>query len=137
MTERRRYTAKERARAVGVALVDGVTEAERQTKIPKETIQYWTRKPEFAHLRTTAREEVVEQLWVGIQVGVEVLTAGLKGDAPLNHKAAAFDSLTERYALLNGEATVRTETADLTAGYDDHERATLRRLLDEALESAK
>jgi hypothetical protein len=120
-----------------VAVVDGVTRAQEVTGIPKTTIDYWLDKPEFVQLRTTAREAVIEQLWVGIQVGVEVLTAGLKGDAPLNHKAAAFDSLTERYALLNGEATVRTETADLTAGYDDHERATLRRLLDEALESAK
>ena len=116
----RKYTAKERARAVGIAAVEGVTAAERETGIPKTTIQYWTEKPEFVHLRTTARETVIEQLWVGIQVGIEALTAGLQGDAPVNHKAAAFQALAERYALLNGEATTRSENREL---YDrpDHE----------------
>jgi len=113
MAERRRYTARTRAKAVGIAVVDGVTAAERQTGIPKETIQYWTQKPEFAHLRTTARETVLEQLWVGLQIGIEVLTAGLKSNAPLNHKADAVRTLAERYALLNGEATMRSENREL------------------------
>lgn len=119
MATRRRYTARERAKAVGIAAVEGVTEAERQTGTPKETIQYWTTKPEFAHLRTTAREAVVESFWIGIQVGLEQVTAGLKGDAPLNHKAEALRTLTEKYQLLSGGATERTETHDWKL--DDHE----------------
>jgi len=43
----RRYTAKQRAKAVGVAMVDGVTAAERVTGIPKTTIQDWTKRPEY------------------------------------------------------------------------------------------
>jgi hypothetical protein len=109
-TTRRRYSAKERAKAVGIAAVEGVTAAERSTGIPKETIHYWANKPEFAQLRTTARETVVTELWVGIQVGVKELVSGLQGDAPLNHKADAFKSLADRYALLNGEATERIES---------------------------
>ena len=126
MAERRRYTAKQRALAVGIATVDGVTAAERETGIPKETIQYWTHKPEFAQLRTTARETVIEQLWIGIQVGIEVLTAGLKSDAPLNHKADALRTLAERYALLNGEATTRTENRELHDKSDDELRDGVR-----------
>ena len=137
MAERRRYTAKERAKAVGIATVDGVTRAEKVTGIPKTTIDYWLDKPEFVHLRTTAREKVIEELWVGIQVGVKELTDGLKGDAPLHHKASAFDSLAERYALLNGEATARHETADVTAKLNDHETAALEDALENLLESAK
>ena len=133
MAERRKYTAKQRANAVGIAVVEGVTAAERTTGIPKETVQYWTQKPEFVQLRTTAREVVVEQLWIGIQVGIEELTKGLQSDAPVNHKAAAFEALAERYALLNGEATTRTETRTLTDGLDDHEKAALRSVLDDVL----
>ena len=113
MAERRRYTARTRAKAVGIAMVDGVTSAERQTGIPKETIQYWTAKPEFAHLRTTARETVAEEMWIGIQVGVRELVAGLSGDAPLHHKASAFQALADRFALLTGGATSRTESREL------------------------
>ncbi len=112
-------------------MVEGVTEAERQTGIPKNTIQYWLNSPEFVHLRTTARPIVVESLWVGIQVGIQELTLGLRGEAPLQHKAAAFEALAQRYALLNGEATTRSDT--VTSGMDDHERAALREILDEAI----
>ena len=113
MAERRRYTQRTRAKAVGIALVDGVTAAERTTGIPKETIQYWTQKPEFAHLRTTAHDIVAEEMWIGIQVGVRELVAGLAGDAPLHHKASAFQALADRYALLTGGATSRTESREL------------------------
>ena len=114
MAERRRYTQKTRAKAVGIATVEGVTEAERQTGIPKQTIDYWLDKPEFGHLRTTAREVVVDSFWVGIQIGAKALTEGLQSDAPLNHKADAFRSLADRYLLLNGEATARSEHRDIS-----------------------
>lgn len=110
---RRRYTAKQRAKATGIAVVEGVTEAERQTGIPKETIQYWTQKPEFAQLRTTAREVVADEFWVGVQVGIEEVIKGLQGDAPLKEKAVAFGVVYDRYALLTGGATGRTENRDL------------------------
>lgn len=137
MTTRRRYTAKQRATAAGIALVEGVTEAERQTGIPKQTIDYWTSKPEFGQLRTTARETVAEQFWVGIQVGLREVTKGLEGDAPLREKADALRTLGERYALLTGMATSRSETRDLTAGMDDHEKAALRKVIDDVLETAE
>ena len=136
MAERRRYDARTKAKAVGIALVDGVTKAGEVTGIPKTTIDYWLDKPEFVQLRTTARDAVIQQLWVGLQVGVEVLTSGLRGDAPLNHKAAAFDSLAERYALLSGDVTSRSETKAITAGLDDHEKEALRAVLDQILEPA-
>lgn len=125
MVTRRRYTARQKAKAVGIAMLEGVTEAERQTGTPKETIQYWTTRPQFAHLRTTARETVVESFWVGIQIGLEQVTAGLQGDAPLNHKAEALRTLSEKYQLLSGHATERIETNDVTGAFDDHEKSIL------------
>lgn len=111
---RRRYTAKQKAEAVGIALVDGVTAAERQTGIPKQTIDYWQSKPEFGHLRTTARETVVDQFWIGIQVGLREVIKGIEGDAPLKEKADALRVMADRHALLTGGATGRTENRDLS-----------------------
>ena len=119
---------------MGIATVDGVTRAEKVTGIPKTTIDYWLDKPEFVQLRTTAREKVVEKLWVGVQVGVDVLTEGLRSDAPLHHKSDAFRALADRYALLNGEATERHEMGGVTAGLNDHEREQLRTVLRQAIE---
>lgn len=126
MATRRKYSAATRAQAVGIAVVDGVTAAERVTGIPKETIHQWKNRPEYAQLRTTAREVVIEQLWVGIQIGIDALTEGLKSDAPVNHKAAAFQALAERYALLNGEATTRSENRELHDKSDDELLAGVR-----------
>ena len=113
MVPRRRYTAKQKAAAVGVALVDGVTEAERQTGIPKETIHYWQSKPEFAQLRTTAREVVVDQFWIGLQVGLREVLKGIESDAPLKEKSDALRVIADRYALLTGDATSRMESREL------------------------
>jgi len=116
---------------VGIAVADGVTAAERATGIPKQTIDYWQSKPEFGHLRTTAQETVAEQFWIGIQVGLREVIKGLEGDAPLREKAEAMKVMADRYALLTGAATSRTET--ITAGLNDHEKALLKEAIDNAL----
>ncbi len=134
MTERRRYTAKERAAAVGIAVADGVTAAGRKTGIPKQTIDYWQSKPEFGHLRTTARETVIDQFWIGIQVGLREVIKGIEGDAPLREKAEAMKVMADRYALLTGEATSRSEHRELTEALDDHEREALARIIHAAVE---
>src|SRR5262245_27403427 len=119
MSTRRRYTTKDRAHAAGIGIVEGVTEAERPTGIPKETIQYWVNKQEFAHLRTTAREMVADEFWVGVQVGIEEVIKGLRSDAPLKEKAVAFGVIYDRHALLTGGATGRTESRDITGTLSD------------------
>jgi hypothetical protein len=114
MTTRRRYTAKQRAEAAGIAIVEGVTRAGEQTGIPKTTIQRWLAKPECVQMRTTAREEFLADIYVGMQIGSDALAQGLADpEVPLNHKAAAWSALVDRYALLSGEATSRSETRQL------------------------
>lgn len=115
---------------MGIAVTEGVTQAERDTGIPKTTIQYWTHDPEFAQLRTTAREVVAEQFWMGIQIGIAQVAQGLAGDAPLRDKADATVKLLEKYLLLKGEATTRSETRDLTEHLPDHERQALADAVD-------
>lgn len=128
----RHYPAATRAKATGIAAAEGVTEAERQTGIPKETIHYWLNKPEFAHLRTTAREAVADQFWVGVQVGVEQIVAGLRSEAPLKDKAAALATLYDRHALLTGGATGRTESRDISGSLSDADVLAALRAVDEA-----
>jgi len=89
--------------------------------------------PEFATLRARTREEVAELFWVVVQEGVQEVRKGLNSEEPLRDKAQAIGILYDRYALLSGQATSRTEHRDLTASLDDHERATLRDLIEGAL----
>lgn len=130
MAERRKYSAKQRAEAVGIAAVEGVTRAEESTGIPKETIHYWLQKPEFARLRTTAREEVEAAFWIGIQVGLEEVTTGLRGDAPLKDKAAALQVLYDRHALMTGQATSRTESRSITEDLPADDKRRIREWID-------
>lgn len=111
---RRRYTAREKARGVGIAVVEGVTEAERQTGIPKVTIWQWMQKPEYEQLRTSARETVAERFWVGIQVGLDEVVKGLRDpETPLKDKSHALGVMYDRHALLTGGATGRMESREL------------------------
>jgi hypothetical protein len=113
--------------------VSGQTEAEQQTGIPQQTISGWFNSPEFSELRSRTREQVAAQFWAVIQRGLEQVDAGLDGDHPLRDKAQALGILYDRYALLSGQATSRTEHRDLTADLDDHEKQTLRDLIEGAL----
>jgi hypothetical protein len=122
MAERRRYSKTQKAAAVGLALVHGVTETERRTGIPKQTIQVWTERPEYGQLRTTARDAVADQFWAAIQIGLRAVVGGLDDpDVPLRDKQQALATLYDRHALLTGAATSRTESRDLTGTISDLE----------------
>lgn len=124
----RKYrSATEKAKAVGIAVVTGVTEAERQTGIPKESIQRWLAHPATAQLRTRAREDVAAGMWAGVQVGLQAVVEGLRSpEAPLRDKATALGILYDRFALMSGEATSRTESKALTDDISPDERQRLR-----------
>lgn len=133
MAERRRYSARTKARAVGIALVENAEVAAERTGIPRRTIGYWMDHPEFAALRLKTREEVAETMWVGVQVGVEEVIKGIKGDAPLRDKAVALGILWDKQALMSGQATSRSEHTEMAEHLDDHEAQALSDLIDEEL----
>jgi hypothetical protein len=91
------------------------------TGIPKTTIQYWVDSPEFDHLRTTARETVVETFWAAVQVGLDEVVKGFRSEAPLKDKAVALATVYDRHALLTGGATARSESRDITGSLSDSE----------------
>ncbi len=129
MSTRRRYTAKERAAAVGLATVDGVTQAEAKTGIPKTTIQYWIDKPEFAQLRTKSRDAVADEFWTVIQVGLRRIADLIPASDDLQKVSVATGILYDKHALLMGMATSRSESRDLTGTMPD---ADLIAAVDEA-----
>lgn len=135
---RDQYSPVERARAVGMAAVMGQTQAAEALGIPLSTLHGWWERPDLAALRTTAREDVAAQMWEAAQLGLAEMVKGLENPrAPLRDKTMATSMLIEKFLLLTGQATGRTEVIALTDGMDDHERATLRELIDAALSAAE
>lgn len=127
----RRYTAEDRASAVGVALAEGVTEAERATGIPRETVAYWLDRPEYAAIRERTRDQLAADVRAAFSLALDRLSRTLaEGDVDLRGLAYTVDRLGTRLALLEGGATERLETRTLLEGLDDHERAALSEAID-------
>ena len=130
---RRRYTKTDRAKALGIAVVKGQRAAADETGVPLGTLHSWWERPEYQHLRTTTREDVIEQFRTAMQVGIEEVEKGLRSDAPLRDKAVAVSMLAEKFALFSGQATSRAETRDITGDLADDERERLAASIDEWL----
>lgn len=124
MPQRRRYDAKTRAKTVGIAVVEGVTHAERMTGIPKTTIQYWLDKPEFVYLRTKTQDDRAEQFRVAAQAAlarlIELIPTMDAHDLIILSGVAV-----DKAQLLSGGATSRTESRDLYDTINDHESEVL------------
>ncbi len=132
INKRRRYTKADKAKAVGIAEVSSQRAAADQTGIPLSTIHVWFQSEEFARLRTEKADVVGEMFWAGVQVGVEQVIAGLKGDAKLSEKSVALGILYDKYALMTGQATNRSEHRELSDEMDDHEKDVLQGILRDA-----
>lgn len=129
MVERKKWTkrsATEKARAVGIAVVSGVTEAGRQTGIPKGTIHDWMTDPAFEQLRTRKKDEVAAEVWAAFQAGVRRAVDLLPLTEDLAKVAMATGVLYDKHALMSGEATSRTESRALTDDLSDDEKLRLR-----------
>ena len=124
--------AAERARAVGVALMDGIAEASRKTGIPETTIHAWMDRPEFAELRSRTKDAVAEEWWAGVQLAfrrsLELLS---NTDDPVK-AATAGAIIFDKLALTRGDPTARSEVSTFH-GYNDHEKRAIADLLRQAL----
>lgn len=125
---RRRYTKAQRAAAVADAITSSAEAASERAGIPRSTLRYWLDDPEFAELRQTTRDQLADQLWTTIQVGVAEVSKGLRNpDAPLRDKVIAVGVLYDKHALLTGAATSRSESRDITGTISDAELAAALR----------
>ena len=119
---RRRYSQTERAEAVAAATLTSAEAAGEKLGIHPNTIRYWLDKPEFVELRAKTRDEVAERLWAAVQLGVDEVAKGLRDpDASLRDKATATGILYDKYALLTGGVTARSEARDITGTLSDAE----------------
>jgi transposase-like protein len=119
MATRRRYTAKEKARAVGIAVMTSTEAAADTEGIPESTLRYWMDKPEFADLRSKSRDSVADEFWTTIQVGLHRIADLIPLTEDLQKVSVATGILYDKHALLTGGATGRTESRDLTGSLAD------------------
>lgn len=134
MSERRRYTKRQKLSAVMAAEMAGVVAAEEQTGIPESTIRYWVDKPEFAAFRAKAREELADEVKVVAHLAWKRVAETMSEMEPRDAIFAAEKASTIMQ-LLRGDATSRTEHRDLTDELDDHERDVLAQILRDAAEA--
>ena len=121
----RRYTRKDKVAAVTAAAASSVLAAAQETGIPRTTIAYWLEQPEFAELRQKTREEAADG-WKVILHRAQERIMDLIPSMDADQIMVLGGIATDKSQLLTGGATSRTETRDLTADLDDHERAALK-----------
>lgn len=117
---------RQKLSAVLAADMVGVVAASEQTGIPESTIRYWAQRPEFAEYRARAREDMAEEVGLVAHLAWQRVAEALRAGT-LEPRDALFaaDKATTLYQLVTGSATSRTETRELLADFDDHERETV------------
>lgn len=135
MSERRRYTKRQKAAAVVTAEMSSTLAAAEALGIPESSIRYWLDDPQFANLRTKTREETAEGFGVLVHMAQGRLLE-LIPTMDARDLTILLGVATEKGQLLSGQATGRTETKTLTDGLADHEREALRRVIDLAIAEA-
>lgn len=122
--QRRRYTRQQKVDAIVAAETTNATAAAEQTGIPESSIRYWLDNPKFAELRAKTQQERAD----GFRVASTLALARLIDLIPTmdaKDLIVFMGVATDKMQLLSGQATDRTETRDLTYGFDDHEREVL------------
>ena len=129
----KRRPDSDRARALGIAVVEGVPVASEQTGIPERTIRLWQESAEYAELRQRTKEQAVEEWWAIVQRGFRKTAELLEGTTDSQRAATATAIIADKMLLIRGDATSRTETRSLSDVLDDHERAILSSVIDREL----
>lgn len=135
MAERRRYTRRQKATAISVAMASSAQAAAEETGIPRRTIGYWLDKPEFAELRQKTRDDLAQQMGTLAHLIATKLSERLDDLKP-GELVVALGIVTDKAQLLSGAATSRTETKTLSDDLNDHEKQQLRDALDRLLADA-
>ncbi len=133
MAERRRYSKLQKAEAVGLSVVKGTRPAAEQLGVPESSLRYWREEPEFARLRAETREDVAADVYAVFQKGVRRIEELLPTTEDMAKVAVATGILYDKFALMSGQATMRTENLALSERMNDHEKDALADAIDEWL----
>ena len=124
MAEHRRYTKRQKMTATVAAEMTSTEAASEALGIPRKTIAYWMDKPEFAELRHNAREKMADETLTVARLAWGQLAERIRtGNIETRDLVLATGMATDKAQLLNGGATGRTETRDLTGTISDAELA--------------
>lgn len=96
-----------------MAEILGVEEASAQTGVPISTIYDLRRRPEFVALRNEKKDDVAADMWAAMQSGVARIAELLPETKDIAKVAVTVGVLYDKYALLTGQATARTEHVDI------------------------
>lgn len=130
----RQYRPKTvKAEIVGLAEVIGIRPAARQAHVPESSIRRWREAPDMAQLRAETKADVQADVWAGFQTGVRRIVELLPETTDLGKVAIATGVLYDKFALMAGEATTRSESVALTDGLDADEKRRLRKIIDRAV----
>lgn len=123
MTERRRYTKRERAAAVVAATTDSSVEAAAERMgMPRKTLAYWLEMPEYAELRRKTRAEIAEGSMTLAHLAQAELARKVRAqEVEPRDLAVIYGIAIDKAQLLSGGATERVESKDVTDAFDDHE----------------
>lgn len=126
-------TQRQKAEIVGLAEVIGIRPAARQAQVPESSLRRWREDPDMAQLRAETKVEVQADVWAGFQTGVRRIVELLPEATDLAKVAIATGVLYDKFALMSGEATTRSESVALTDGLDADEKRRLRKIIDRAV----
>ena len=134
MTTHRRYTKAQKAGAVADVVRTSLTQAAEDNGVPITTLKYWYDGPEFADVRTKTREQLAQgSIAMAVIAQGELIRRIQSGAISDQALVAAYGVGIDKAQLLSGAATSRTESVSVTDGFDDHEKATLKAKIHEAI----
>jgi len=121
--------------AAVVAAANTNTRAAAESKgMPESTLRRWLDHPDMAYLRAKTRDELAEEsLALSYLAKAEFVRKIMAHEVEPRDLIVAYGIAVDKAQLLSGHATSRTEHLELTNSLDDHERATLRDLIEGAL----
>lgn len=123
----RTYTPEQRAQAVARASVIGPKVAARELGIPYRSVARWhsSPSPELAAVRLEAARSLIDE-YAELETLALARVRETLPTAPAHHAARALEVIAEHRALLAGEATARTESANLHVNVSTYEAALER-----------
>jgi hypothetical protein len=120
MREHRRYTRRQKVTAVVAAEMTSQEAAAEATGIPRTTLAYWMDDPEFVALRQNAREAMADEALTVARLAWGKLAQAIRaGELEPRDLVLATGMATDKAQLLNGMATARMESRDITGTLAD------------------
>lgn len=123
VTERRRYTKRQKATAVIAAELSTVAAAAESTGIPESTLRQWVQSPLYAELRAKTRDDMAEESSVLAHEVLGIIHSKLPNFEPRD-LTILWGVLVDKSQLLSGAATSRTESRDISGTLTDIDVAT-------------